>query len=535
MDSIKIEGNERTREMSSGKKEILFEKFEIKECLKKDQYASVFIAFHIYLGKDIILKSLKLSEGLDKSIADRFKREAKILAKLDHPNIIKVLDFGTSENHFYISFEYFKGKNLREVINKRELNNDQKVHLTKQLLSGLHHSHKLEVIHRDIKPENIFINDNLDLKLGDFGLATSITENFVTEQNSIVGTPSYMSPEQIAGEELNFSTDLFSSGIVLFELYHNENPFLGKDINETIGRLLTYSESETIKKINTGIPEIDELLIKMLKKSPNERLKSAEEGLRLLGSVPAENISNKKTTRKEKQIVGVFTIAAVIIVVLIFIPTKLDDESPDFSVNDSLLPANQITSINDSIIIEKDSDADNLMEKNVVSNSDLNEQIIEEAPINYIDQKAAEEVKYGELFIECTPWADVYLDSILVDTTPLAKNIRIKAGSYKLMLIHPEFPQYESGIVIDENLVRNIKVNLNELLGEIEFNVFPWANVFVNKKFIGETPLPEPIKVMPGKIIITLENPEYKTVDTTLFLSGGEKKRFNFKLEQRDE
>src|SRR3970040_18003 len=108
---------------------ILLDRFEIIDTLKKDQHTTVYLANHIYLGKKIILKTLSTDELPDKTFLDRFKREAKILAQLDHPNIIKVLDFGTAANSFYISFEYFASRNLRKVINENNLSDDNKVDL----------------------------------------------------------------------------------------------------------------------------------------------------------------------------------------------------------------------------------------------------------------------------------------------------------------------------------------------------------------------------------------------------------------------
>ena len=196
--------------------DILFEKFEVIDTLKKDSHTSVYLANHIYLGKKIILKTLNTNELADKTILDRFKREAQILARLDHPNLIKVLDFGTYSEYFYISFEYFESDNLRKVIQRNNLSNESKINLVIQLLKALNIAHQNQIVHRDIKPENILVNSNLELKIADFGLALVKNEHILTQKSSIVGTPGYMSPEQIRGEDLISQTDLFSAGIVIY-------------------------------------------------------------------------------------------------------------------------------------------------------------------------------------------------------------------------------------------------------------------------------------------------------------------------------
>jgi len=271
-------------------KQILFDRFRIEECLKKDAISSVFRAWHIYLDKRILLKTLNASEIDDHEWLERFRREAKVLARLDHPNIIRVLDFGSDKTVYYISFEYFESRNLRQIFQKTGLSHEQKISILIQLLRGLDAAHHNGIVHRDVKPENILVNDNLKLKLADFGLAFTAGESKLTSKTSLIGTPAYMSPEQIRGEGLNNKTDLFSAGIVAFEIFSGYHPFLGKDVKTTINNILSFDHPTMTQKLSADDPSV---ISDLLQSSPALRPSSAGNALEKLGVSPEETTKNQ--------------------------------------------------------------------------------------------------------------------------------------------------------------------------------------------------------------------------------------------------
>lgn len=310
--------------------EILFEKFEIIECFKKDEHASVYLANHIYLGKKIILKVLNTKTIFDEAKIERFKREAKIMAKLEDPNIIKVLDFGTFNEFFYISFEYFESKNLRAYIKDKSLSLEQKKNLVVQLFKGLNYAHQNQIIHRDIKPENILVNEKSELKIGDFGLALALNDNFVTSQYAIVGTPCYMSPEQVQGGKLTSQSDLFSAGILALELFTEKNPFLGEDVNQTISNLINYNV-EIIEAYLINLPEeLQQILRKLLSKKTERRYKSAKEVLQDL-EIPLSEIRRTPFyfLKNRKILYSVASLVLVLIIALIFVFVRQGDQIND--------------------------------------------------------------------------------------------------------------------------------------------------------------------------------------------------------------
>ncbi len=492
--------------MSQDPSKILFDRFEITDTLKKDQYTTVYLANHIYLGKKIILKTLSAEELSDKTALDRFKREAKILAQLDHPNIIKVLDFGMSENSFYISFEYFESNDLRKVIKQNNITDDEKINLCVQLFKALDTAHQRGIIHRDIKPENVLINSKLELKIADFGLALVRDEHILTQKTSIVGTPGYMSPEQIRGEELSPQTDLFSSGIVIYELFTGKNPLIGKDISETINNILNFKVEKDFKEISTLPSEIQDALQNLLRKNFSKRTKTALEALTYFKSEskiiekPVEDIKYEKPKRKY-----LFWFAGVFIVALsILLFNQYFSESNSPTINNDTQDKNTILipEKKDSALEELKNENKNTDEKsNLINNQkELPKEETEEKPNISSD---------GKLFVEVSPWAEVYLNDKNIGTTPFDQEIRLKPGKYELKLVHNDFPTFTDSVEIQPGELSTVKINFYEEVGYLDCKIFPWGDIYINGTYRNTTPLRKPMVLMPGVYQIKISNPGY--------------------------
>ena len=522
--------------MSSLTSEILFEKFQIIEVLKKDEHAAVFLANHIYLSKKIILKVLNTQKLPDPSMVERFKREGKILAKLDHPNIIKVLDFGMSKEFFYISFEYIEGESLRNIFKTKTLTHEQKEHVMIQLLKGLDYAHMNEIIHRDIKPENIFVDKNLNVKLGDFGLALSSEDNFVTNPYSIIGTPSYMSPEQVRGAKLTLHSDIFSAGVVLFELFTGKNPFLRDNVSLTLNEIMAYDENEIIKQADDQPQLIKEILVRMLRKNLNQRYDSAGEILEELNvqvDQPTIVINNVDREGKKSKLawlllsVIILGIAAIIIVPMLNQPGE-----------QALIPNNDqgnVLSDNDSARQKR---AEQEFQKPVTT-ADQNK-LKEPLDGNKIATPPQENTEnknvslgYGGLFISSQPWADIYINGDKYDTTPLRAPIRLPAGTYTIKLVNSNYPPYTPQMVtIKADSVTRLDVNLNSTVGFISCVTIPWGEIYINGEKIGPTPL-RLKQVNPGMIRVLIKKNNYRDIDTFYNVRAGDTLRLNFTFKEK--
>ena len=242
----------------------------------------------VYLGKDpkinrvVAIKTLDLSAEFEENqieqVKERFFREAETAGRLNHPNIVTIYDAGEEHDLAYIAMEYLKGEDLTKMLAaKKKLPVKWVMQMVIQVADALHYAHKLGVVHRDIKPANIMYDkkDN-SVKVTDFGIAR-ITDSNKTKTGVILGTPSYMSPEQFSGKRIDGRSDLFSLGVTLFELLTAEQPFGGNSLAELMYQI-TNKKHPNILKVRKDLPScIKDFIDKALRKEPNDRFQNGDQ------------------------------------------------------------------------------------------------------------------------------------------------------------------------------------------------------------------------------------------------------------------
>jgi len=528
--------------MSALTSEILFEKFQVIEVLKKDEHAAVFLANHVYLSKKIILKVLNTLKMPDPSMVERFKREAKILAQLDHPNIIKVFDFGMSKEFFYISFEYIEGESLRTVFKTKTLTQEQKEHLMIQFLKGLDYAHKNQIIHRDIKPENIFIDKNLNVKLGDFGLALSAEDNFVTNPYSIIGTPSYMSPEQVRGAKLTAQSDLFSAGVVLFELFTGKNPFLKDNVSLTLNEINSFDENLLEEKLYGVQENIKKIILVLLKKNISQRYDTAEEILDELNvqidqpTIVVRNVNREGT--KSKLAWMLIIVIVLVTAGIIFYPRIKEDQPNSAKQNADKNSLQQSNDQQNQIGIEKKQgepvkDQVDLNKINQPLDNTKTQQQAQNENQKNNDSSQNKSLGYGWLDVKCFPYAQVFINADNFGTTPIKPLIYLPEKEYTVKLVHPDYPPYTTTVLVKADQITQLKFSFDSVMGFISFRVNPWGDVYINNERKGQTPLSGFFKVVPGAVKITIKNPDYREIDTVYRVKARDTLRINFALKKK--
>lgn len=512
--------------MSGTVENILFEKFEIISCMKKDEFSSVYLANHIFLEKRIILKVLDTSVIQNENLNQRFKREARILASLDHPNIIKVLDFGTSGKYFYISFEYFKSVTLREIINSGEKNTERIKDLFVQFYKGLEYIHSKGIIHRDIKPENVLVDDNYSVKLSDFGLAVSATDKFITGKLDLVGTPCYMSPEQILGEKLTVRSDLFSAGIMLLETLTGKNPFLGENINKSINSIINFNEAEIGSRIEKTGVIFQNILRDSLRKKSTDRIDSAGLILKYLG-YEEEKTKINTIKKKNKKIVYILFLAVPLVLLFVYFEFANGTSSKtNYEKKEKLSGKINEPGKPEKVAGDRKDEFSKPAEE-IKNNITLNKKYVPGSTEKYNKPAIAAD---GLLDVKCIPWGVVYIDSVKTETTPFASPVSVKSGIRSIKIIHPDYPEFNGKIKIVSDSLSRININLEDLVGFFHCNVFPWGFLEIDGKSYGQTPLQNPVHLSPGKHYLVLKNSSFGEISDTIFVERQDTLNKNYRF-----
>jgi serine/threonine-protein kinase len=252
-------------------------RYRIQRKLGAGGMADVYLAEDQELGRRVAIKILNSRHGNDDQFIERFRREAKNAAALNHPNIVSIYDRGEAEDTYYIAMEFLDGRTLKELIVSRGAAPvNVAIEYARQILSALRFAHRHGIVHRDIKPHNVLVDSEGRVKVTDFGIARAGTSQ-MTETGSIVGTAQYLSPEQARGGEVDPRSDLYSLGVVLYELLTGKTPFEGETPVEIAMKHLSTTPKPPSKLRPDVPPELDMVVLRALAKNPDDRYQSADE------------------------------------------------------------------------------------------------------------------------------------------------------------------------------------------------------------------------------------------------------------------
>jgi serine/threonine-protein kinase len=378
----------------------------------------------------VVLKVLRQDRLTSEAFIHRFLKEAKAIGRLSHPNIVTVYDIGRDHETIYIAMEFLEADPLDKVIEEKRLGMSEIANLGMQVAETLDYAHQRGIIHRDVKPSNILVKSSGQITITDFGIAhiEDPSSSLQTQDGEILGTPAYMSPEQVKGQSVDGRSDLFSLGIILYELGTGMRPFGGENLAAIFNSIAQKNPIDPAK-INPGIPRsLSQIIMKCLEKVPDKRFETGKALAEALRTCLLERKSVQRTAPTPQKASKIIFLFLAIIVILAgigggiyFFETKPETQTP--------------------------------IEKKIEKKAEIKvEKKVEPPP-------APENVRLFPLRVESIPnGAEIFVDGSLMGQTPTRLNL--PAGKHEVRLALPNYYHWEAQVEVKKEGITPLLVRL---------------------------------------------------------------------------
>jgi serine/threonine-protein kinase len=401
--------------------------------------AVVYRAVQDPLGRTVAIKALKSSAALEENVVTRFEREAKSLALLQHENIIHVYDFHRERGALFIVMEYVQGIDLYDLLEKcGRLPYDVAAIIAMQVARALDYVHYRGIVHRDIKPANVMISRQGGTKVMDFGIARDTSFGDLTEAGTGIGTPAYMSPEQVLGDKLDARSDIFSLGVMLYQMVTGKKPFV-EDERRSAMHKIRLEKHVGARKLNPEIPrELERVIDRCLEKQPRDRWRSAQHMVMALERFLAKHVEMNHHAR-----------------LVLFIRSQ--NVITELEAEEYLNPA-ALGGLG-SALQQPNMQARHVVRAGILAHGImlgvllLMVGLIHVAPLGATPAHTpVREAGRGYLRINATPWARLTIDGAAAGVTPVARPIELKEGPHAIRFEHDWYQPVERTVEIPEGL-----------------------------------------------------------------------------------
>jgi serine/threonine protein kinase len=486
--------------------------FTIEEKISESSFTNVYRAYDGVLQRHILLKVLHKHHAADHDLYQRFVREAQACAALRSEYIVQVYELIEYEGSPAIVLEFVDGTSLKNLIvtgTTRSLKYARKVAL--HTLRGLVVAHDRGIIHRDIKPGNILVVTDGTLKITDFGLAYLASVPTLTAQGMVLGTPAYMSPEQIRHEEIDQRTDLFSLGATLVEVLTGNRLFEGISYAECAKKILSFNTDQLDPLVEKSSPEFVKFLKLLLAPQKQNRYAASRDALyaldqdesRIFISVPP---TGPRIKRRTVLLAGAAVFLGALAIIL-------------FTITHSL---NSRTSSPTQPAIMSDTTAARITAQAEVEGKISSSSPVQSEPLQVPRALKQPEISStmtlplsldsGTVLLTSTPWAKVYIDNVFIGETPISKSLTLSTGKHAVMFIHPSFDPILQTITVTKNRELHVAGNFIKNAGFLHCIATPWAEVYIDEQYKDTTPLEKPIVLSPGKHHVRFKNASFDDI-----------------------
>jgi len=483
-----------------------FSHYEIIEKLGEGGMGAVYLANDLELRRQVALKFLPKELTKNEGLKARFKREAQAAAALNHPNIITVYEVGEHDGYPYIAMEFVHGKSLYDLLQRKELNFERSIEIFIQVCEAMSVAHRNNIVHRDIKPANVMLDQYGRAKILDFGLAKLQGATQLTREGTTMGTPHYMSPEQIRGQTVDYRSDIFSLGVLLYELLTGKLPFKGENPT-AICYAIVHEKPLPLQEYLYNAPRsIQKIIDKALEKNPEKRYQSSDD---LLADVKKErqslhkfyiatqtSLDVGKPVKKKRPLLYYFAPATFIALAALVYATGLHTQFIDYfqtpaaKNNESKTsePVETKLAQNQGQPETASTQTPRVPSEEVGNPSEENENNPKQPTETAAVDKAATE-QFGSMEISSVPvGAQLYLNGRKLGKAPYEED-RIKADSYELLARLSGHPDQTRKITVRPDQNNSFIVRFDAPMGAISFSSEPsGATIYLNGNRSGTTP-----------------------------------------------
>jgi serine/threonine protein kinase/pimeloyl-ACP methyl ester carboxylesterase len=512
--------------------------------ISRSNIATVWEAYDSELDRRVLVKYIEPQYSRDEEVRARFLREAKAIAKLSHPNVVQIYDLRSDEEKLSLILEFVEGISLRRLLKERgPLPAHVAVTMAAHIAAGLERAHVAGIIHRDLKPENVMVSRRAEVKITDFGLVTLRDQPTLTQEGMLMGTPSYMAPEQVIGTELSPATDIFALGLILFEMLTGRRLFERSTVVAILDSVRDFKglQPGDLESVPDGLAHV---VMRMLDPSPAKRYQRAgevrdalaetqPEGLLppalledYLSGKPIRQATAKSAARARAwswPLRGAVTLVLLVVgAVVVFHFATLTRQLPEIQGPpvgpfESEQPPAKPTSPVTPQETTRTAPRETPVSQPPVTTSHPRVDTSLSLPPGSVTAD-------GYLSLSTRPWASVYVGDSLVGTTPLPGKLSLPAGRRRILLLNPEIGiPVQREVEIRPNQTTDVSVNLYDHVARIRIaSVKPWADVYIDGQFVLRTPSSKVIFKPLGTYRLALRNPDFPEYDETVTLREGD-------------
>ncbi len=485
----------------------LEDRFDIESPLHVGQVATAYPARQRSLDRKVLLKVLHRHWIEDEELVERFIREGRAVARIDHPNVVRVYECGKEEEIPYLALEWIEGGTLADEIARGPMREEEVRRIALAILKGLSAVHAQGLLHRDLKPDNILIGRDGRIVLADFSLAGFEALPGVTQHGAIVGSPAYMAPELAEGKPASARSDLFGVGVILLEALTGFNPYAADDPLVSLDRIRKIEPPRlTGKKRFT--PGLAELIDTLLERDPQARPVNPDAAIAILEGEP---LTRKETTGKRLTLAwAALGVALIVVFAMLF-------------RSDRASRIEGRSGADENVASEQTGDTLDVQAESTVISTDVDTLVpVIEPAIRYEPAPVETSVarKPARLTVIARPWAEVTVDGRDAGVTPLG-TILLPAGEHDVVFRHDLYPEVRRRLILKSGLRDTVEVDFTAENARVSLSAVPWGCLWVDGDSIGLLPRKSPLWLAPGEHLIEIKHPEFKTWRTPIEVEPG--------------